>query len=52
MRVVSPWFMEKGNVSCLCGVVKSGANDMQAMREGGFHGAVLHASLLRDSSVE
>lgn len=29
---------------CLCRAVRSGANDMQAMREGGFHGAALHAS--------
>ena len=29
---------------CLCRAVRSGAEDVQAMREGGFHGAALHAS--------
>lgn len=29
---------------CLCRAARSGADHMQAMREGGFHGAALHAS--------
>lgn len=29
---------------CLCAAERSAADDMQAMREGGFHGAALHAS--------